>query len=84
MKKDNASAHKERKLKEHLSCSPRIRLHYLPPYSPNLNPIERLWKIFRETTLYNRYFKTREEFFAVVRGFFADKVHTIAIFKKTN
>lgn len=22
-----------------------IELHYLPPYSPNLNPIERLWKI---------------------------------------
>lgn len=22
-----------------------IELHYLPPYSPNLNPIERLWKV---------------------------------------
>jgi transposase len=22
-----------------------IKLHYLPPYSPNLNPIERLWQI---------------------------------------
>ena len=22
-----------------------IQLHYLPPYSPNLNPIERLWKV---------------------------------------
>ena len=79
---DNASAHKERKLKEHLNGSPRIRLHYLPPYSPNLNPIERLWKIFRETTLYNRYFETRDEFFAVVRGFFADKVHTMKRYLK--
>jgi transposase len=71
---DNASVHKNRKLTEYLEGS-RIRLHYLPPYSPNLNPIERLWKFFRETTLYNRYFDTCWDFFAAVREFFADKVH---------
>ena len=25
-----------------------IELHFLPPYSPNLNPIERLWKVMNE------------------------------------
>ena len=25
-----------------------IELHYLPSYSPNLNPIERLWKVMNE------------------------------------
>ena len=73
---DNASAHKNYKLIEYLKTS-RIRLHYLPPYSPNLNPIERLWKVFREMTLYNRYFPTCLDFFAEVRGFFADKVHRL-------
>lgn len=73
---DNAAAHKNRKLTEYLAKS-RIRLHYLPPYSPNLNPIERLWKVFRETTLYNRYFDSCWDFFAAVRGFFADKVYKI-------
>lgn len=73
---DNAAAHRNHKLAEFLKSS-RIRLHYLPPYSPNLNPIERLWKVFRETTLYNRFFETCWEFFAAVRGFFADKVHKI-------
>lgn len=73
---DNAKAHKNDKLNEFLKTS-KIRLHYLPPYSPNLNPIERLWKIFRETTLYNRFFPTCWEFFEVVRAFFADKVHKI-------
>jgi len=73
---DNAAAHKNHKLTDYLTNT-RIRLHYLPPYSPNLNPIERLWKVFRETTLYNRYFDSCSDFFAAVRGFFADKVHKI-------
>lgn len=73
---DNAAAHKNHKLIDYLKGT-RIRLHYLPPYSPNLNPIERLWKVFRERTLYNRYFDTCWDFFAAVRGFFADKVHKL-------
>lgn len=31
-----------------------IELNYLPPYSPNLNPIERLWKVMNEQVRYNR------------------------------
>ncbi|MBS0584800.1 MAG: IS630 family transposase [Verrucomicrobia bacterium] len=73
---DNAAAHKNRKVLDYLKSS-RIRLHYLPPYSPNLNPIERLWKLFREITLYNRYFSTCRDFFAAVRGFFTDTINQI-------
>lgn len=73
---DNAAAHRNHKLTDFLKSS-RIQLHYLPPYSPNLNPIERLWKVFREMTLYNRFFQMCSDFFAAVRGFFADKVHKI-------
>ena len=73
---DNAATHKNYKVVDYLKNS-RIQLHYLPPYSPNLNPIERLWKIFRETTLYNRYFDSCWDFFAAVREFFADKVHKL-------
>lgn len=40
----------------------RIVLHHLPPYSPNLNPIERLWKIMNEYVRNNRVFKNAEEF----------------------
>jgi hypothetical protein len=31
-----------------------IKLHYLPPYSPNLNPIERLWKVMNEHARNNK------------------------------
>lgn len=40
----------------------KIKLHYLPPYSPNLNPIERLWKVMNEHVRNNEYFATAKEF----------------------
>ncbi len=40
----------------------KIELHYLPPYSPNLNPIERLWKVMNEHVRSNEYFATAKEF----------------------
>jgi len=35
---------------------PEFVLSYLPPYSPDLNPIERVWKLTRRLCLHNRYF----------------------------
>jgi transposase len=40
---------------------PQFTLSYLPPYSPDLNPIERVWKLTRRLCLHNRYFSTLEE-----------------------
>jgi transposase len=31
---------------------------YLPPYSPELNPVERVWKITRRKATHNRYFNS--------------------------
>ena len=39
-----------------------ITLHYLPPYSPNLNPIERLWKVMNKYARNSQYFATTKEF----------------------
>ena len=33
-----------------------LALDFLPPYSPELNPIERVWKLTRRSCLHNRYF----------------------------
>lgn len=48
----------------------RIELHYLPPYSPNLNPIERLWKVMNEYARNNRFFHSAKEFREAVTHFF--------------
>jgi transposase len=49
----------------------RIELHYLPPYSPNLNPIERLWKVMNEQVRDNRVFHSVKEFRKAIADFFA-------------
>lgn len=40
---DNYSIHASRQTQLALASLPRLRLHFLPPYCPDLNPIERVW-----------------------------------------
>lgn len=47
-----------------------ITLLFLPPYSPNLNIIERLWKYVRKTVLYGRHFGSPTLFHEALRNFF--------------
>lgn len=54
---DRAGYHRDKDIQE-FAKNLAIELHYLPPYSPNLNPIERLWKIMHERVTYNRYYAT--------------------------
>ncbi len=42
----------------------------MPPYSPNLNLIERLWKFMRKTILYNKYYDKFADVKVVVMHFF--------------
>ena len=68
---DNAGYHKSQELRDFLKET-NITLHYLPPYSPNLNPIERLWKIMHEQVTYNRYYPKLAEFKQSLLHFFAN------------
>ena len=49
---------------------PEFVLSYLPPYSPDLNPIERVWKLTRRLRLHNRYFPTLAGVVEAVEGQF--------------
>jgi transposase len=39
-----------------------LEQHFIPPYSPNLNPIERVWKVQNKYARNNVYFKSPTEF----------------------
>jgi transposase len=53
---DNARYYRSRLVKEFLEGNKeRITFVFLPPYSPNLNLIERLWGFFKSKITHNRY-----------------------------
>lgn len=58
---DNARYYHSAFIKEYLRTHHRIKIIPLPPYSPNLNLIERLWRFYKKNVLYNRYYKSLEE-----------------------
>ena len=66
---DNARYYKNKLVQEYLKRS-KVVLHFLPPYSPNLNPIERLWRWMKEVVIYNTYYPCFESFTSAIFGFF--------------
>ena len=43
---------------------------FLPPYSPNLNLIERLWKFLRQKIIDTAFYRTKGQFKTAVLDFF--------------
>jgi len=65
---DNARYNRNKMLKE-WSSEQRIEFIYLPPYSPNLNLIERLWRLMRKEVINNNYYDTYSKFKTGVEEF---------------
>lgn len=70
---DNAKYHHARLHAEWRNQqAPKFVLDFLPPYSPELNPIERLWKLTRRLCLHNRYFPTLDDVVESVESKFSE------------
>lgn len=54
-----------------------IKLLPLPAYSPNLNPIERLWKVMNEVVRNNRLFKSAKDFRSSITAFLKETLPRI-------
>ena len=65
---DNAKYYRNKDVQAYIKTS-KLEMHFLPPYSPNLNPIERLWKFMNEHVLYNKYYRNFDDFRRAVLGF---------------
>jgi transposase len=68
---DNAGYNRAYAVKEAAEIN-NIELIYLPPYCPNLNLIERLWKYFKKKIMKNKYYQYYNEFKNAVNDFFRD------------
>lgn len=63
---DNARYQRAQRVQE-LAEELQITLLFLPPYSPNLNLIERFWKFLRKHVTRNRFYATFGEFRAAIQ-----------------
>jgi len=66
---DNARYYRSKAVRHFLEDS-KVELVFLPPYSPNLNLIERFWKFFKKQILYDSYYETFSEFRQACTRFF--------------
>lgn len=79
---DNARYYYNKLVKEYLKSS-RITLKFLPPYSPNLNLIERLWRFMNKKVRDNKYYEKFQKFKNAITQFFekipvyADELKTL-------
>jgi transposase len=65
---DNAKYHHARALEPWLNQHRNwLTLLFLPPYSPELNPIERVWKLTRRLATHNRHFPALDDIMHAVR-----------------
>ena len=67
---DNAPYYYNGDVIQYAQESNQLELVYLPPYSPNLNLIERVWRFMKKTALHNRYHETFNDFKKTIGDFF--------------
>jgi transposase len=65
---DNAPWHRGQPVADALADNPHLEFYRLPSYSPQLNPIERFWKVRRQRATHNRLFDSLAEPKASVRN----------------
>ena len=74
---DNASFHTSKAVRAWLAEHPRIRLVFLPKYSPELNPIERVWWHLRDEITRNHQHPTIDRLIAATFRWLKHRKHQI-------
>ncbi len=65
---DNAPWHRGQPIDEALADNPHLEFYRLPSYSPQLNAIERFWKLLRRRSTHNRRFDSLADLTRSLRG----------------
>lgn len=72
---DGAAWHRSQGLK----IPSNIEIMYLPPYSPELNPVERLWLYIKQSVIKNRIYDTISSLEDAVCQFIQDNLNASTI-----
>ena len=62
---DQATPHTSQKTQKFIDGQPRLHVFYLPPYSPDWNPDEKVWNHLKCQELKSHQAKTKEELHAL-------------------
>ena len=65
---DNAPWHRGKPVEEAMAANPHLEFYRLPSYSPQLNPVERFWRVLRRRATHNRLFDTLADLKRSVRS----------------
>lgn len=84
---DGASYHRSQEVKQCKAAhAQRLSIEPLPAFSPEYNPIEKLWRNTKKEATHLKYFKTFDELRAsvlnVFRKYLDDATHVIRVMKK--
>ena len=66
---DNAGFHKTQCIKKILNENSQVSVEYIPPYSPELNPIETCWKVTKHRVTKSQYFPIIDEMQEALENF---------------
>jgi len=73
---DNAGFHKTQCVRKLLDNNPQISVEYIPPYSPELNPIETCWKVTKNRITKSQYFSTIDDMQDALENFWTEHIFT--------
>jgi transposase len=84
---DNAPGHRAKKVKRFLEgCKDKLEVVELPPYCPDLNDIETVWREVKKDVVYNTFYPLFQEFkdalTSSLRDFNEDRIKSICNFQK--
>ena len=65
---DNARIHRAKVVQAFLKANPRLSIVYLPPYTPEFNPVEQVWAYVKRHLLANCCPTTVQELKALLRS----------------
>lgn len=77
---DNAPYHKSSTILKYLqSLNDDIKIEFIPPYSPELNPTETCWKTIRQQVTNSTYFQSIETMQRKIESFLSEHVFNLNI-----
>jgi transposase len=71
---DNAGWHKTQIVQKYIARQSNIKVEFIPPYSPELNPIETNWKVTRNRVTKSQFFRRIEDLQEALEKFWSEHI----------